>query len=209
MNMKIPRRLAAWILSKSGARFSKRLDREKQLLFSTIQGGTVLEIGPGDGGNLPYLANPRNISYIGVEPNPFLRERTWLRALELNFPHPVLLSGAAEDIPCRAGSVDALISTLVLCSVPSPARAVREIRRVLSPGGTFYFIEHVAAPAGTLACFGQRVIKPFTLWCGDGCHPDRSTLEVIRENGFSKISFSRLVLPRLPLSPLIIGTAVK
>ena len=207
--MKIPRRLAAWILSKSGARFGKRLDKEKQQLFSTIQGGTVLEIGPGDGGNLPYLTNPRTISYIGIEPNPFLRERTWLRALELNFPHPATLSGTAEDIPCRDESADAVISTLVLCSVRDPACAIREVRRVLNPGGTFYFIEHVAAPARTLARFGQRIIKPFTLWCGDGCHPDRRTLELIRESGFSRISFSRLVLKRLPLAPLIIGTAVK
>src|SRR5690242_6004104 len=78
----------------------------------------------------------------------------------------------AERLPAEDDSVDAVVSTLVLCSACDPARVLREIRRVLKPGGRFVFLEHVAAPQGTRLRTVQRWIRPVWRRIADGCHPD-------------------------------------
>ena len=70
--------------------------------------------------------------------------------------------------------MDAVISTQVLCSVADPAKVLREIQRVLKPGGRFLFVEHVAAAPGTSLRHWQRLARPVSALLGDGCHPDRN-----------------------------------
>ena len=113
--------------------------------------GTVLEIGPGTGINLAYL--PDRVYWLGLEPNPHLHP--WLEtALRQRGVLGEVLLGQAEEIPLPQESVDAVVATLVLCSVEDPRRALAEILRVLRPGGRFVFLEHVAAPQCTLRVTG-------------------------------------------------------
>ncbi|BDG17332.1 class I SAM-dependent methyltransferase [Thermus brockianus] len=116
----------------------------KKLLGSLA--GKVLEIGPGTGVNLAYL--PDGVHWIGLEPNPYLHPHL-KRALSLRGLSGEVLLGQAEAIPLPEESVEAVVATLVLCSVADPRATLAEILRVLKPGGRLVFLEHVAAPPGS------------------------------------------------------------
>jgi ubiquinone/menaquinone biosynthesis C-methylase UbiE len=98
---------------------------------------------------------------------------------------PQILHAAAEEIPLADASVDAVLSTTVLCSVADPARALGEIRRVLREGGRFIFFEHVVAPPGTCSRRLQRALAPFSRRFDHGCDPGRDTVATISEAGFA------------------------
>lgn len=132
--------------------------------------GRVLEIGVGTGLNLAcYPAAVDEV--VGIDPNPgmlALAEKQAARA-----PRPVELApGRAESLPFPDGSFDAVVSTVTLCSVESPAAALAEIHRVLVPGGRFLFLEHGLADRPRVARW-QRRITPLQRRVGDGCHLDR------------------------------------
>ena len=146
-------------MARCGHKSDHYLALYKSKLFASLS-GTVLEIGPGAGANLRHLA-AKNIRWIGVEPNPYMSQHLRQEAQRLGM-NIDLLAGTAEDLPIETASIDFAISTLVLCSVIDQKRAIREILRVLKPGGRLLFIEHVAAPAGTLLRRVQAAIKP--LW---------------------------------------------
>jgi ubiquinone/menaquinone biosynthesis C-methylase UbiE len=145
----------------------------KQALFGSIT-GSILEIGAGTGLNARYLKKRSKL--IAVEPNPFL-----LHLLARVTPH--VKQCFADRLDCSDESVDAVISTLVLCSVPDPSRALAEIARVLKPGGTYSFIEHVAAPSGTCLRVFQRLLRPVCRYLGDGCQPDRNLVPYLEDCG--------------------------
>ena len=177
----------------------------KRRLFADLE-GTVVEIGPGTGVNLPYL--PDGLRWIGLEPNPhmhsYIRERLAGRDLDTTLrTDPAQNTGLPDD------SADAVISTLVLCSVPDVAGALTELRRILRPGGRFRFIEHVAAERHTPLCWFQRGIRPLWKAVADGCHPDRDTGTHLQQAGFSSVAFDRFSIGVPPVSPHIVGTALK
>ena len=180
----------------------------KRALFADLE-GTVLEIGPGTGVNLPYL--PGGLRWIGVEPNPHLH--SYIR--EKAAAHPgldvELRAGSATALELPDASVDAVLSTLVLCSVPELGAALSEIRRVLKPGGHFLFIEHVAAPPGSGLRAVQHAIKPLWKPLADGCRPDRETGRAIAAAGFADVQITRFRadLPLSPITPHILGTATR
>ncbi|XP_022550567.1 putative methyltransferase-like protein 7A isoform X2 [Brassica napus] len=95
------------------------------------------------------------------------------------------MQGVGEAIPLDDNSVDAVISTLVLCSVPDVKQTLQEIKRVLKPGGIFLFIEHVAAEDGTFFRHVQNVLDPLQQVVADGCHLTRNTGLYIAGAGFS------------------------
>lgn len=181
--------------------------RRKSALFAGLH-GTVVEIGPGTGINLPYF--PTGIRYVGVEPNPhmhpFLRKKAEALGLAVELHTATLEQLALED-----ASVDAVVSTLVLCSVPDEAATLGEIRRVLRPGGRFYFIEHVAAPPGTALRRMQQIVKPAWRLVADGCRPDRETGRLLEAAGFAEIHCEAFDLdqPFSLVKPHIAGMAVK
>jgi ubiquinone/menaquinone biosynthesis C-methylase UbiE len=118
--------------------------------------------------------------------------------------------GAAEDLPVPDNSMDAVISTQVLCSVADSPRVLREIQRVLKPGGRFLFVEHVAAPPGSGLRFWQRLARPVSALIGDGCHPDRETWSDIEQAGFAHIQLEHFEIESAILSkPHIAGVAIK
>jgi len=162
--------------------------------------GRVLEIGAGTGANFPYYGRVDQL--VAVEPDPYMLRRARRRAERLGLAVD-LRQAAAEALPFADASFDTVVATLVFCTVGDPARALAEVRRVLKPGGTFRFIEHVRADAPALAWLQDR-LTPVWQRLGAGCHPNRQTLEAIEGAGFEIVELQRQ--PFGP-TPLIVGVA--
>jgi ubiquinone/menaquinone biosynthesis C-methylase UbiE len=199
------KRAQAALIDRAGAIHSRLVDARKRALLAPLR-GTVVEIGPGTGANLPYY--DASVRWIGVEPNAFMhdyleREATRLgRAVELR-------EGRAESLPIPDASADAVVSTLVLCTVHDVDAALREVRRVLRPGGRFVFVEHVAARRGSLTRLLQRAVAPLWQAAGDGCHPDRETWRAIERAGFSELELRHFTLPVPVVGPHVAGVGVR
>lgn len=194
----------AWGIDLVMKVYEPKIGARKRDLFRGL-GGRVLEIGPGTGINLKYF--PKDIQWIGVEPNshmvPYLEREAKRHGISTE-----LVIGSAEEMPLESASVDFVVGTLVLCSVPDPVRALREVRRVLKPGGSYLFVEHVAAEPGTGSAILQRAIKPLWKCCADGCNVDRRTWETIERAGFSSVALESFRLPMPVVSPHIMGRAI-
>ncbi len=168
--------------------------------------GTVLDIGAGSGVNLGYL--PRDTEYVALEPNVHFHQHVEREARRQGIAASVL-SGVAEALPLDDESVDAVITTLVLCSVENQEVALAEIRRVLRPGGVFVFVEHVAARQGTVLRGLQRALRiPWGIMA-DGCRPDRDTADAIHSAGFAEVSMESFAVPAGLARPHIAGMAIK
>jgi SAM-dependent methyltransferase len=202
--MSIPKRFHAWALTRGMDRYEAMVVQRKTRLFDGI-GGTVVEIGPGAGPNLRYCTGA--LRWIGIEPNPYLHEVLRGQMQRLGVEGEVL-QGKAEAVPLPDRIADAVIATLVLCSVADPSAVLREVRRLLRPGGTFYFFEHVAAPAGSVLRGIQRMVRPAWKLLTDNCHPDRETEDLIRRAGFGDVGVERFVLSVALVAPHIAGRAV-
>lgn len=133
--------------------------------------GDALDVGAGPGHSLGYLTGATRL--VCLEPHiayvRILEQRTADR------PGARVLRGRAERVPLDDGSLDAAVCCAVLCSVRDQDRALREIHRVLRPGGRPLLLEHVAAPRGTWTRQAQRLVAPFSRWVGHGCDPARNT----------------------------------
>ncbi len=138
--------------------------------------GKVLEIGAGTGANIPYY--PEGVELHLFEPDEGMRAQ-----MRVKFPEANALGGSGDHLPFEDATFDTVVSTLVLCSVPEQATSLREIRRVLRPGGALLFIEHVASE-DPVRLKWQRRWDP--LWCraAGGCHTCRDTESAILEAGF-------------------------
>lgn len=144
--------------------------------------GTVLEIGIGSGLNLPFYG-PAVERLIGIDPSPALLARSRQRAKKAG--HPVmLLQASAEAMPLDAHSIDTAVMTWTLCSIPNPAAALAELRRVLRPDGLLLFVEHGLAPDAGVRAW-QRRLTPAWRRVGGGCHLDRKMDDLIRAAGFA------------------------
>ena len=204
-------RFFAWGTARSGSSYENYMAGRKRALLGGLH-GAVLEIGPGTGPNLPYFG--ADVRWVGVEPNPFMHPYLLqsIRALGRAAEHFRIEPGdpGGMRLPAEDGSVDAVVGTLVLCSVPHPEDNLREILRVLKPGGRYVFIEHVAARRGTRLRTFQNIIQP--LWspvCG-GCHPNRETWKTIGQAGFARVDLEHFGMPGGGLAGLhIAGTAIK
>lgn len=166
--------------------------------------GTVVEIGPGTGLNLAYLN--RRLTWIGVEPNPHLHPMIQ-HQLDTQGIAGTVLESSVEEAPLPDRCADVVISTLVLCSVPSVRTALDAIRRILRPGGRFIFIEHIAAPRDSCACTLQHAVTPLWHRCFDGCHPNRRIDQTISHAGFTSVEQQTTTLHLPVIAPHCHGYA--
>jgi ubiquinone/menaquinone biosynthesis C-methylase UbiE len=125
-------RIFAWAMARFSSRYEQFAAKYKERLFAGLS-GTVLEIGPGTGVNLRYFRGD-TVRWIGVEPNFFMERYLREEAARLGMAIDFRI-GTADNLPVGDGSVDAVISTLVLCCVPDQRQSLREIVRALKPGG--------------------------------------------------------------------------
>lgn len=147
--------------------------------------GRVVEIGIGSGLNLPFYSR-RVEALTGIDPSAALLARARERAQWVGFPTRLLL-GSAEELPFADASVDTVVSTWTLCSIPDVAQALAEIARVLRPDGSFLFVEHGLASEPCVAR-GQRLLTPAWRRIAGGCHLDRPIAELIRAAGLQPLS---------------------
>jgi ubiquinone/menaquinone biosynthesis C-methylase UbiE len=143
--------------------------------------GRVLEIGVGPGLNLPFYSQ-RARQVIGLEPSPkliALARRAQRAAAGAQF-----IEGSAEEIPLKDGTIDTVVMTWTLCSIPDPSRALGEIRRVLKPGGRLLFAEHGRAPEPNVALWQDRLTPMWKCFAG-GCHLNRAIGLLIEAAGFA------------------------
>ena len=149
-------------------------------------------------------------TFVGPALSPIPFSTPTFKRRQIGWSGPVQLKiGLAEDLGLKDGSVDAVVGTLVLCSVDRVEVVLEEVLRVLKPGGRFYFLEHVAAPEGSWLGWLQRAVRP--VWCRvlDGCRPDRDTLSWIAQAGFAQLQWEAFQAPLPVVSPHICGFAEK
>lgn len=144
--------------------------------------GRVLEVGIGSGLNAP-LYTDRVSEVIGLDPHETLNRMAKARVAGAPVPISVL-NGSAEDMPLDDDSFDTVVMTWTLCSIADPVRALREMRRVLRPGGQLLFIEHGTAPDAAVARWQDRLTPAWKRIAG-GCHLNRPMDRLIREGGFA------------------------
>jgi ubiquinone/menaquinone biosynthesis C-methylase UbiE len=168
--------------------------------------GRVLEIGGGTGANLPYYGTAVTELVI-TEPEEPMARRLERKLLDHSLPARVVRA-PAEALPFDDGSFDYAVSTLVLCTVEDPQRALSEIRRVLKPAGELLFLEHVRSDDPGLARWQDR-LQPLQYRIGHGCHCNRATLDNIRTAGFKVPELERDTVKKAPpiVRPLIVGSA--
>ena len=168
-------------------------------------GGRVLEIGGGTGANLPFYDGAVE-SLVLTEPVPAMLRRLQRKARE-QAPLAKVLRAPAEDLPFEDASFDTVVSTLVLCGVDDQNRALREIRRVLRPGGRLLFLEHVRSDDPKFARFQDRInwLNRFVV----DCDCNRPTLSSIEAAGFTISKLQQSTMPKAPkfVRPLIVGSA--
>lgn len=174
--------------------------------------GRVIEVGAGNGRNFAHY--PLGVTgVLAVEPERYLRELAGHDARLAPVPVEVV-DGVAERLPADDGAFDAGVVSLVLCSVPDQAAALRELRRVIRPGGQLRFYEHVRAETPGLRRF-QRVLDR-TVWplFVGGCHTGRDTAGAIEAAGFRIERLDRFRFPEggcfpSPTAPHVLGVATR
>ncbi|SRR5713226_1908016 len=171
--------------------------REVRQRMIPLAQGEVLEIGVGPGVNF-VLYDPKKVSKVyALEPNPgMIRLAEQHRRTELNVE---FLDLPGERIPLGDGSVDTVVSTFTLCTIPGVADAIRGIGRVLRPGGQFLFFEHGLSPDIRVRRWQERT-EPLFQWAFEGCHVTRDIPALIKEGGFRVERMETGYLARFPKS---------
>lgn len=161
-----------------------------------LASGVVLEIGIGTGHNLPFYDAGKVTKVIGLDPS----EESWKMAGEraASLPFPVEFVGLpGEQIPLEDKSVDSVLVTYALCTIPDPVTALKGMRRVLKPGGKLIFCEHGAAPDADVLKWQNRVNPVWKVLFG-GCNLNRRMPDIIAQGGFHIDDLQQMYLPSTP-----------
>ncbi|XP_017271249.1 methyltransferase-like protein 7A [Kryptolebias marmoratus] len=215
---KLYKRVTPFLFQRISANYNKRMRDCKAELFRGLPafkkpgGGqlTLLEIGCGTGANFEFF--PPACRVICTDPNPhfqnYLTENV-KKNDHLKYEKFVVATG--EDMSSvEDESVDAVVCTLVLCTVTDIPQTLREAHRILRPGGAFFFLEHVVAEPSTWSYFFQHVFQPVWYYFGDGCRVTRPTWKYLEEAGFSDLKLKHIQAPLVfMIKHHIFGHAVK
>jgi ubiquinone/menaquinone biosynthesis C-methylase UbiE len=159
---------------------NKRLRPYRERVAGAAE-GRILDVGVGSGLNLPFYARQAQ-EIFGLDPLPRLLARTQSNAQHMQIPI-YLLEGSAERIPLADRSMDTIVMTWTGCSIPEVGTALREMRRVLKPGGRLLFVEHGRAPEPAVARWQDR-LDPFWRRLSGGCHLNRKIDDLLSDAGF-------------------------
>ncbi len=155
--------------------------------------GRVLEIGIGSGLNLSCYDPNKVTEVLGLDPSTEMKSKARTRAAQAAVPVSFVgLNG--EEIPLESASVDSVVFTYTLCTIPQPILALSEMRRVLKPGGEVFFAEHGRAPDADVLRFQQRIEPTWSRWAG-GCHLTRDVPALLSEGGFEVLDLHTGYLP--------------
>ena len=184
----------------------KPITYQRRLVVPAAE-GVVLEIGIGSGLNLPFYQPAKVTKLIGVDPDDHLWARSRKRRAASPIPiERIGLSG--EEIPLEAKTADTVVVTYALCTIPDPVQALKEMARVLKPGGKLIFSEHGEAPEPNIQKWQER-IKPYWMKIAGGCRPGRPILDLLTQGGWREEHFEQGYIPGpKPLTYNYWGTAV-
>ena len=187
------------------ARWEERHGAELRRKLLAHARGRVLEIGVGTGLSLPLY--PPVDELVATDPSEPMLRRARRRAAEAG-RDVTFVEAPAEQLPFADDSFDTVVSMLVLCTVEDQPRALQEIRRVLRPNGQLLFSEHVRSEDPKRARWQDR-LEPVWGAVANGCHPNRRTLDAIREAGFDVSAVEQGELPGVPalVRPCVSGRA--
>ena len=158
-----------------------------------IAEGRVLEIGIGSGLNLPYYDAAKVTRLWGLDPSPELTRRAERAARSVSF-EVELIGLPGDEVPLEAGSVDTVVVTYTLCTIPETRPALQQMARVLKPGGQLIFCEHGVAPDASVRRWQDR-INPIWRRFGGGCNLNRPIPELIEGGGFRIRDVDTMYIP--------------
>lgn len=168
--------------------------------------GRVLDLGTGNGFSVPhYTAEVTEL--VMLEPNPALRAQLQRRTADIRARAWQIVDGDAYALPFADASFDTVAASLVFCSLDRPAAALAELARVLRPGGTFLFHEHVRGTG--LRRVVQEVATPLQRRIADGCRPNRDFVGMLRRSPFTVTDVDELRMPAgaVTVVPMVVGAA--
>ena len=158
--------------------------------------GTVLEIGIGSGLNIPFYNISKIDKIYGLDPSIQLCKKAIKKAKEINMNIDFLFEGA-EEIKLKSNSIDTVVITYTLCSIPNPMDALKEIKRVMRSDGNILFCEHGIAPDIKVSKWQNR-INPIWGKLFGGCNINRDIPSIIANSGFKVQNLEQMYLPNTP-----------
>lgn len=172
-----------WLMEKW--RFAKW----REELWGDIEGTKILEVGVGTGKSFPYYPSDRDITGLDISPQMLDQARRRARELSVDVE---LVEGDAQALPFEDDSFETVVTTFVFCSVPDPVQGLRELHRVMKPGGRLLMLEHMLSRKPVLRTLMRWFdFLPYYIW---GAHIDRETVENVREAGFDQVAATDLLL---------------
>ena len=191
---------------------ARGMTARRRRLLATAR-GRVLEIGAGTGLNLAHYGETVD-ELVLTEPDTAMVRRLRRRAASLAHPRAErgpsvtrVVPASAESLPYPDASFDTVVTTLVLCTVPDPVAAIRELRRVTRPGGRLLVIEHVhASDRPALSRWQRRLRSPWASFAA-GCRADQDTAGLLADDGWAVGSLERATWRGMPpiVHPLLVG----
>ncbi|MBI2508900.1 MAG: class I SAM-dependent methyltransferase [Betaproteobacteria bacterium] len=192
-----------WLIELGMRNKEARRYRERVIPQAT---GRVLEVGVGSGLNLPFYG--AGVDHLfALEPSPELRKMAGRKTRGARFAVE-FLDRSAEEIPLERASVDTVVTTWTLCTIPEAVRALEEMKRVLKPGGVLLFVEHGLAPEPGVQAWQHR-LNPLWNRIGGGCNLNRKIDDLILRSGFRLVELETEYIKGLkPLSFTYSGRAL-